>query len=67
MAQKITEMRENLINIGNEAQKKYRETNDLKTAILAIKSYREATRTAFTQIQYKKLTGTPKGIAFLEE
>jgi hypothetical protein len=67
MAHKITDMRENLINIGNEAKKKYEETNDLKTAILAIKSYREATRTAVAQVQYKKLTGTPRGIAFLEE
>jgi len=55
-------------NYGMEiGKKKYEETNDLKTAILAIKSYREATRTAVAQVQYKKLTGTPKGIAFLEE
>tara|TARA_R110000772_G_C13274120_1_gene436508 strand:+ start:692 stop:895 length:204 start_codon:yes stop_codon:yes gene_type:complete len=67
MAQKITDMREHLINIGNEARKKYEETNDLKTALVAIKSYREVTRTAVTQVQYKKLTGTPRGIAFLEE
>jgi hypothetical protein len=67
MAHKITDMRENLVKIGNEAKKKYEKTNDLKTALVAIKSYREATRTSVAQIQYKKLTGTPTGIAFLEE
>ena len=67
MAQKITDIREHLINIGNDARVKYEATKDLKAAMLAVKAYGEATRSALTQIQYKKLTGTPTGIAFLEE
>ncbi len=67
MAQKITDIREHLINIGNDARVKYEATKDLKAALLAVKAYGEATRSALTQIQYKKLTGTPTGISFLEE
>jgi hypothetical protein len=67
MAQKITSVRDNLIEIGNDAKKKYDTTNDLKAALVAVKAYGEATKTAIAQIRYKDKTGTPAVIDFLEE
>jgi hypothetical protein len=67
MKTKIKDVRNNLIEIGNEAKKNYDETKDLKAALLAVKSYGEATRTAVAQIHYKRLTGMPIKVNFLEE
>ena len=67
MAQKIKEVRDNLISIGDDAKAKYDQSKDLKAAMIAVKAYGEATKTALTQIQYKKLTGNPTKIPFLEE
>jgi hypothetical protein len=67
MAEKIVSIREKLIEIGNDAKINYDKSKDLKAALLAVKAYGEATRTALTQVQYKKLTGHPTKIAFLEE
>lgn len=67
MAHKINQIRENLISIGNDAKDNYDSSRDLKAGLLAVKAYGEATRTAVAQIQYKKLTGTPSKIKFLEE
>lgn len=67
MAHKIKEVRENLVNMGNSIRETYEETGDLKAANAAIKAYAVATKTSLVQVQYKKLTGTPKKIDFLEE
>ena len=67
MGTKIKEIRENLISIGDKAKKNYDNTKDLKAALLAVKSYGEATKTSVAQIQYKKLTGLPIKVDFLEE
>jgi ribosomal protein L25 (general stress protein Ctc) len=67
MAQKIKEIRDNLISIGDDAKAKYNQSKDLKAALIAVKAYGEATKTAVTQVQYKKLTGNPTKIEFLEE
>jgi len=67
MSEKILSIREKLIRIGNDAKKNYDKSKDLKAALLAVKAYGEATKTALTQIQYKKLTGSPTKIEFLEE
>jgi hypothetical protein len=67
MAKKILSIRENLVQIGDDAKAKYDQSKDLKAALIAVKAYGEATRTALTQIQYKKLTGSPTKIEFLEE
>lgn len=67
MAEKVTSIREKLIEIGNDAKRNYDKSKDLKAALLAVKAYGEATRTALTQVQYKKLTGHPTKIEFLEE
>lgn len=65
--QKIGSVRKNLIKIGDAAQKKYHATQDIKVAQTAIKAFDSAIRTARTQIMYKRLTGTPGKIDFLEE
>jgi hypothetical protein len=67
MAEKVVSIREKLIEIGNDAKINYDKSKDLKAALLAVKAYGEATRTALTQVQYKKLTGHPTKIEFLEE
>ncbi len=51
---KIKEVREELIKIG-------------KAGLLAVRAYGEVTKTSLAQVQYKKLTGTPVKIDFLEE
>lgn len=67
MSYKIQHIRENLISIGNDAKSNYDKSKDLKAALLAVKAYSEVTRTALTQVKYKKLTGVPSKISFLEE
>jgi hypothetical protein len=64
---KIKEVREELIKIGDEASSKYDSSKDLKAGLLAVRAYGEATRTAVAQVQYKRLTGTPTKVEFLEE
>jgi hypothetical protein len=64
---KIKDVREELIKIGDEASSKYDSSKDLKAGLLAVRAYGEATRTAVAQVQYKKLTGTPTKVEFLEE
>lgn len=67
MAQKISEVRQNLIQIADSNKAIYDEKKDLKAALNAIRAYGEATRTAIAQIRYKQLTGSPGKIEFLEE
>ena len=64
---KAKEIRQKLIEIGDEAKSKYDASKDLKAGLLAVKAYGEATRSALAQVQYKRLTGTPVKIDFLEE
>jgi hypothetical protein len=67
MAIKIKQIRESLIHIGNDAKSNYDNSKDLKAGLLAVKAFGEATRTSIAQIHYKRLTGTPTKIDFLEE
>lgn len=67
MSNKINKIREKLVSIGDDAKSKYDSTKDLKVALLAVKAYGEATKTAMAQVQYKRLTGNMKTIDFLEE
>jgi len=66
-AVKASDVRKNLIHIGYKAHKKYKATDDINVAKTAIKAFDSAIRTARTQIMYKRLTGTPGKIEFLEE
>ncbi len=67
MEQKIKKVRENLIDMGNSLKLVYIAKKDLKAAKQAIRAYSEATRTSVAQIHYKRLSGSPGKIEFLEE
>ena len=67
MAQNIKINRDNLNQIGNKAKQAYDDTGDLKAALVAVKAYGEATKTAVAQVRYKSFTGLPVRINFLEE
>ena len=67
MSNKISQVRKNLIEIGDSNKAIYDNTKDLKAALNAVRAYGEATRTAIAQIRYKQLTGSPTKIEFLEE
>lgn len=63
----IAEVRTKLLNIADSTATVYEETNDLKAAELALKSYNGAVNAAKVQLMYKKLTGAPSMIDFLED
>jgi hypothetical protein len=65
--QTISEVRTQLLNIADSTASVYEETNDLKAAELALKSYNGAVNAAKVQLMYKKLTGAPSMIEFLED
>lgn len=65
--QTIAEVRTQLLNIADSTAYVYEETNDLKAAELALKSYNGAVNAAKVQLMYKKLTGAPSVIDFLED
>ena len=67
MAKKIKKVRENLINMGDSLKDIYDDKKDLNAARNAIRAYNEATRTAIAQVHYKRLSGSPGKIDFLEE
>lgn len=53
-------------NMGNELNAQYTKSKDLKVAQLSLKAYSTAINAAKTQVVYKKLTGRPTRITFLE-
>jgi len=63
----ISEVRIQLLNIADATATVYENTNDLKAAELALKSYNGAVNAAKVQLMYKKLTGAPSIIDFLED
>jgi hypothetical protein len=65
--QTISEVRTQLLTIADSTANVYEETSDLKAAELALKSYNGAVNAAKVQLMYKKLTGAPSTIDFLEE
>lgn len=67
MESSIIKSRKNLLEIGDSVKTVYDKSGDLKSALIAIKAYGEATKTAIAQIRYKQLTGNPDKIKFLEE
>ena len=63
----IREVRQSLIQVGDGFKENYDKTQDLKQGMLAVRSYANATKSAMVQVHYKRLTGTPIKINFLEE
>ena len=63
----IGKVRRRLTAIGDKAATKFEKTDDLNSGNLAIRAFGGAINAARVQIQYKKLTGTPEKIDFLED
>jgi hypothetical protein len=62
----VSDVRVQLLNIADSTAMLYDKTDDLKAAELALKSYNGAVNAAKVQLMYKKLTGAPSMIDFLE-
>lgn len=62
----INDVREACQEIGDAINVTFKKTGDLKAAQGAVNAYRTAISAAKTQLIYKKLTGTPAEIKFLE-
>ena len=63
----VSDVRVQLLNIADATAMLYDSTDDLKAAELALKSYNGAVNAAKVQLMYKKLTGAPSMIDFLED
>lgn len=63
----VSDVRVQLLNIADATAMLYDKTDDLKAAELALKSYNGAVNAAKVQLMYKKLTGAPSMIDFLED
>ena len=63
----VSDVRVQLLNIADSTAMLYDKTDDLKAAELALKSYNGAVNAAKVQLIYKKLTGAPSMIDFLED
>lgn len=63
----VSEVRNQLLNIADKTANIFETTDDLKAAELAMKSYNGAVNAAKVQLIYKKLTGAPSMIEFLED
>ena len=63
----VSDVRNQLLNIADKTAMIFENTDDLKAAELAMKSYNGAVNAAKVQLIYKKLTGAPSVIDFLED
>jgi len=53
-------------DMGDSLATKYEQSKDLKVAALSLDAYKTAISGAKAQLIYKKLTGDPESIAFLQ-
>lgn len=58
---------DNLNSIGDDCKDVFEKQGDLNAAVVAIKAYNGATNASRAQLIYKKMTGAPKAIDFLED
>lgn len=63
----VNEVRVQMLSLGDKMNALHEETNDLKSAELALKFYNGAISASKQQIIYKKLTGKPGVIPFMED
>jgi hypothetical protein len=61
------EVTDTMLDMGYNLNKKFEETDDIKVAQTAIAAFSTAIKLKQTQVIYKKMTGTPMKIEFLEE
>ena len=66
VTENITDVRKAVQGIGDTLNEVFYDTRDLKVAQGAVKAYSVAISAAKTQLIYKKLTGTPAEIEFLQ-
>lgn len=64
---KIEEVRKELLSIGDVTKQVFDNTKDLNAAKIAISAYSAAINSAKTQVMYKRLSGKPETISFLED
>ena len=70
MAKKIhisKDVSDTLLDMGYKLSNKFDSTEDIKVAQTAIAAFNVAIKLKQTQVIYKKMTGTPTKIAFLED
>jgi hypothetical protein len=53
-------------DMGDQLNNMFQKNKDLKVAALALSGYKAAIQAAKAQVIYKKLTGSPESIKFLE-
>ena len=63
----VGEIRDELVRIGDQANDAYKKNEDVATAKLAVAAYGQAINAAKTQVMYKRLTGQPGKMKFLED
>jgi hypothetical protein len=66
VTENITDVRKAVQGIGDTLNEAFYDTRDLKVAQGAVHAYSVAISAAKTQLIYKKLTGTPAEIEFLQ-
>jgi hypothetical protein len=62
----VTDVIEITRDMGDQLNNMFQKNKDLKVAALALSGYKTAIQAAKTQVIYKKLTGNPGSIEFLE-
>ena len=63
----VTDVRKQLQSIGDKVNDTFEKTEDINVALVAIKAYNGAINAAKTQLIYKKASGMPAKIPFLEK
>ena len=64
---KSKEVTDTMLDMGYELNSIFSETKDIKVAQTAIAAFNTAIKLKQTQVIYKKMTGTPMKIDFLED
>lgn len=63
----INDVRKECMDIGDKLKDNFNLTKDVKVAMIAVSAYSAAINSAKTQLIYKKLTGAPTDIEFLND
>lgn len=64
---KVKEVSDTLFSMGHKLNDKFDSTDDVRVALAAIAAFNVGIKAQQTQLTYKKMTGTPMKIDFLED
>jgi hypothetical protein len=64
---KVKEVSDTLFSMGHKLNDKFDSTDDVRVALAAIAAFNVGIKAQQTQLTYKKMTGTPMKINFLED